>query len=107
MSPLDGSNINIKSITDVYVELCKCYDECIEKRVENVGETLYVEHFFFCNTYELLDKEAQMTIAKYNFCKTFRCPPHSSLDDTPAQLVQDFMKIESEFNKRKGNNGNK
>ena len=47
-----------------------------------------------------------MLITKYNFCKTFSCPPFPSLDETPAQIVEDFMKIENELNKCKGNNGN-
>ena len=87
------------------MELCKCYDECIEKKVETIGETLYIEHFFFCNTSELIDKEAQMIITKFNFCKTFNCPPFPSLDQTPAQLVEDFMKIEYELNKKQVKNG--
>ena len=85
----------------------KCYEECINKNVKSFGETLYVEHFFFCNTSELIDKEAQMTISKYNFCKAFNCPPFPSLNDTPAKLVDDFMIIENEFNNHKVNNGKK
>ena len=48
-----------------------------------------------------------MTISKYNFCKALNCPPYSSLDDTPANIVDDFMKIENEFNNYKADNGKK
>ena len=107
---MNNKRILFDSIEDVHLELCRCYDECIEKEINSVGETLYVEHFFFCNTSELLNQEAQMTIAKYNFCKAFNCPPYPSLDETPAKLFEDFMKINKEFESQKinaRNNGSK
>ena len=109
MSPVDGRNKEFNSYEDVEEELCRCYDECIEKKVTNVGETLYLEHFFFCNTGDLLKGDIQMVIKKYNFCKTFNCPPYPSLDQTPAEIVENFMKIEQEINSRKdkGKNVNK
>jgi hypothetical protein len=105
VSPVDGITIEFNSIEDVNEELIRCYDECINKQVEKIGETLYIEHFFFANTCDLLNGEYQNVIKKYNFCKTFNCPPYPSLDVTPAQTVEDFMKIEQEINK--GKHGNK
>ena len=71
-----------------------CYSELIEKNISNVSETLYIEHFYFSNTSELIDKKIQQRIKEYNFCKAFNCPPYSSLMDTPAKVVDDFLEIE-------------
>ena len=46
-----------------------CYAELESKGIKNISETIYVEHFYFANTYELVKKEHQTTIKKYNFCK--------------------------------------
>ena len=74
-----------------------CYDELIDNNIEAIGESLYVEHFFFSNTYELLDAKYQKRIKEYNFCKAFNCPPFKSLDVTPADIVDDFLDIEYEL----------
>lgn len=109
ISPVDGINKEFNSYDDVEKELLRCYDECIQKNLNNIGETLYIEHFFFCNTSELLNRDMQMIVKKYNYCKTFNCPPYPSLDDTPANIFEDFMIIDQEVssNRSKGNNGNK
>ena len=77
-----------------------CYDELIQKNTKDIGETLYIEHFFFCNSYELLDKECQKRIKEYNFCKTFNTPPYPSLQETPADIIDDFIAIEEEHRKK-------
>ena len=105
MSPVTGKIVNFRSLEEVHLELCRSYDECVAKRIKEIGTTLYIEHFFFCNTNELLDKEAQMTINKYNFCKTFNCPPYPSMDQTPARIVEDFMNIDREITQSKGKDG--
>ena len=78
-----------------------CYDELIQKNAENIGEALYMEHFFFCNTSELLDKDCQQRIKEYSFCKSFNTSPFPSLQETPAKTVDEFMVIENEFKKMK------
>ena len=105
LSPVSGNRVKFENIKDVEWELCKCYDECIDKNVNNIGETLYYEHFFFCNTSDVIDNNFQNTIKQYNFCKTFNCPPYQSIQDTPAQLFEDFMKIEQEVNMYKASKG--
>ena len=97
-SPVDGKRKLFKSKKDVYRELEMCYDEIMENNVNAIGETLYTEHFFFCNTCELIDHECQKTIKKYNYCKTFNTPLYPSLDETPANIVDDFMRIDKEYN---------
>ena len=64
-----------------------------------MGEILYLEHFFFCNTTDLVISKFQDLIKSFNFCKTFSCPPYNSLDITPATIVDDFLDIENEINK--------
>ena len=70
----------------------------MEKNINAIGETIYTEHFFFCNTNELLNSDYQRKIKKYNFCKTFNTPPYQSLELTPAETIDDFMLIEKEVN---------
>ena len=89
-----GTEKEFKSIEDVYEELMSCYQELEEKNVENKADAIYSEHFFFCNTADLLDEDIQLTIKEYNYCKTFNTPPFQSLDKTPANIVDDFLKIE-------------
>ena len=85
------------------MELCNCYDEAIEKNISAIGETLYLEHFFFCNTTELIDQNIQNTIKEYNFCKTFNIPPFPSLNETPAKTIDEFLLIENEIATSKDN----
>ena len=88
------------------MELIICYDELTNKNIEAIGETLYIEHFFFCNTYDLVDSKYQQRIKEYNFSKAFSCPPYPSLKDTPAQVIDEFLAIENEIDYiRKSNKG--
>ena len=97
-SPVDRKLKLFKSIKDVYKELMNCYDELIDKNINKIGEVLYVEHFYYANTNELIDNNIQNTIKKYNFCKAFHVPPYPSLDTTPVSVMEDFMTIEKEVN---------
>ena len=109
LSPVTGKQKMFRSMDDVYTELEACYDEIMEKNINAIGETLYTEHFFFCNTGELLDENVQKRIKEYSYCKTFSTPPYPSLIDTPANIIDEFMLIEKELNylKAKDSNGNK
>ena len=112
VSPVDGQSKEFFSIDDVYGELLNCYQELQQKRIRNVSETLYTEHFFFCNTSELLDSKTQQRIKEYNFCKAFNCPPYPTIKETPINLIDDFLNIElitlqHSKNKIKEKNGNK
>jgi len=98
-----------ESMDDVYKELEACYDEIMERQISSVGDTLYTEHFYFCNTSDLLDVNVQQRIKEYSYCKTFSTPPYPSLQKTPAKVVDEFMLIEKELNylKSKDSNGSK
>ena len=97
LSPVNNKSKLFESREDIYKELIMCYDEIIEKNIINVGQTLYEEHFFFSNTSELLDTKCQQRIKEYNFCKIFNTSPYQSLDQTPAEVIDDFIAIDNEF----------
>ena len=63
-----------------------------------MGEALYTQSFFFTSNEMLVDAECQNRIKEYQFCKKFNCPPHPSLQSTPANIIDDFMIIDEEFN---------
>tara|TARA_R110000824_G_scaffold176451_1_gene355415 strand:+ start:5433 stop:5813 length:381 start_codon:yes stop_codon:yes gene_type:complete len=106
ISPVTGKKKLFESIEDVYSELVICYEELEEKQVVNKSENLYLEHFFFCNTSELLDRSIQRRLKEYNYCKTFSTAPYRSLTETPAKVVDDFLEIEYIMNSiKKDKNG--
>ena len=76
----------------------QCYNEAIEKGYD-IGEALYNQMFFIADPIVVHDDECQNLIKKYVFCDTFNCPPYPSLQETPADLVDDFLIIKSEINK--------
>ena len=84
----------------------QCYDEAKEKGYD-IGEALYEQHFMFADSVMFLNQEHQNLIKKYIFCDNFKCPPYPSLQETPAQLVDDFLLIKREIQKAnsKDNNG--
>ena len=98
LSPVTGKRKMFNSMEDVYEELEACYDEIMEKNISAIGDTLYTEHFYFCNTHELLDQNVQQRIKEYSYCKTFSTPPFPSLQETPAKVIDEFMLIEKELN---------
>ena len=82
---------------DIYKVLFQCYDECIEKGYSNLGESLYETAMFIVNDDKLIDRDCQTRIKEHQYCTQFNCPPHPSLKDTPAKLVDDFMIIQQEI----------
>ena len=92
------SYVEYKSIEDIYNELIALYDISIEKGFE-LGEALYTQAGFFTDYKLLLRLECQNKIKDYRFCKSFSCPPYKSLEDTPEEVIDDFMIIDEEFNK--------
>ena len=76
----------------------QCNDEAIEKGFD-VGEALYTQLFFFADPACLYDHDAQNLIKKYVFWNTFKCPPYPSLEDTPAEIVDNFLLIRNEIAK--------
>jgi len=87
-----------QDIDDVYDEIIKLYDLSKESGFE-IGESLYFECAFFTDYELLVDINIQNRIKEYNYCKTFSCPPYPSMQETPAEIIEDFMIIEHEMNK--------
>lgn len=97
LSPSTGSERTYCGKSDVHAEILALYDEATKKGYE-LGEALYTQSLFFTSPEELIDSEMQTTIKEYSFCKTFKCPPFQSLQETPAKTVDDFLIIEQEHN---------
>ena len=76
----------------------ECHKEAVEKGYD-IGEALYNQHFFFCDSAILYDVDCQALIKKYIFCDSFNCPPYPSLQETPADIVDNFLLIKREINK--------
>ena len=76
----------------------QCYDEAVERGFD-VGEALYSQLFFFADPEQLYAADCHNLIKKYIFCDTFKCPPYPNLQETPAQLVDDFLLIKREINR--------
>ena len=85
------------SITDVYDEIIRLYEEADSKGF-NVGEAIYTQSFFFADHELLLDSNMQNRIKEFQFCKAFSCPPYPSFHETPANIIDDFFVIEEEYN---------
>lgn len=97
LSPVTGTQKEFKDMDDVYTELETCYEELINKNVGALGETLYIEHFYFCNTYDLIDTDIQDYIKKYNFSKKFNIPPYPSIQEIPANEFDIYTEIANEI----------
>ena len=87
-----------ESIEDVYVTLEECYDKCVEKGYNRLGEALYNQALFIVNDILLLDGKIQNDIKAYRYCKNFNCPPYPSLQETPIKTIDSFMIIDEEIN---------
>lgn len=87
-----------ESIEDIYNELILLYDKAKEKGFD-LGEALYSQVAFFADYKLLLNLECQKKIKEYRFCKSFSCPPCKSLEDTPEEIIDDFMIIDEEHHK--------
>ena len=86
-----------KDINDVDDELVRtAYDS--EQQGYNVGEAVWYEHFYFCNTSDLIDRECQTLIKAYMYCTESGTSPYPSLQDTPAKFIDNWMIIRDEIN---------
>ena len=106
MSLSSRQRITFNGIEDIYDELISLYDEALEKGFD-LGEALYTQAPFFVDYFLLLCDESQKLIKDYLFCKTFNCPPYKSLEETSDELKNNFLIIDSEYNKVKSENQKK
>ena len=98
LNPVTQEKVTIEGKEHIYEILMQCYDEAVERGFD-IGESLYNQLFFFTEPEQLLDSGCQNLIKKYFFCDNFNCPPYPSLQETPAQLVDDFLLIKREITK--------
>ena len=95
--PSNGIRTEFGSITDVYDEIIRIYENA-ESKGFNVGESVYSLSFYFSDHDLLIDSDMQNRIKEYQFCKAFSCPPYPNLQETPANIIDDFFIIEEEYN---------
>ena len=98
LSPLTNKQETFNSKKDVDTLFCLLYDEAQVKSPNKVGESVYIQGAFFFDMKIMLKQEIQDRIMEYTFCKKFNTPPYKSLQETPEEVINDFMVIESEFN---------
>ena len=98
VNPMTTKKQTFNSIEDVYVTLEECYDKCVEKGYNRLGEALYNQALFMVNDVLLLDGKIQNDIKAYRYCKNFNCPPYPSLQETPIKTIDSFMIIDDEIN---------
>ena len=96
LHPSTGKKGEYRSIKDVYDEIIRLSEEA-EKKGFDVGESIYMQSFFFVDHALLVDKDCQDRIREYTFCKKFSCSPYPSLNETPANIIDDFLAIDEEF----------
>ena len=75
----------------------RIYEATVEKDL-GIGQSLYSSCAFFVDYSLLLDSKMQDRIKEYNYCKTFSCSPYTSMMETPANVIDNFMTIEQEVN---------
>ena len=97
LCPSNRRKAEFGSILDIHDEIIRLYEEADTKGF-NVGEAIYTQSFFFTDHEILLDSNMQNRIKEFRFCKTFSCPPYPSLQETPANIIDDFFIIEEEYN---------
>ena len=97
ISPISGKKTTFNSMEDVHNLLIECYDECIEKGFNQVGNALYEQSLFFANDIMFVDDKIQSKIKSYRYCKKFNCPPYPSLNETPIDIIDSFMIIDDEI----------
>ena len=97
LNPVTHQQEVINNKQDVNRILMQCQQEAIEKGYD-IGEALYTQLFFFTDPIHIYNEDSQNLIKKYVFCDSFNCPPYPSLQETPADLVDNFLLIKNEIN---------
>lgn len=97
IQPSTNKSVEYGSISDIYNEIIRLYDMA-EQKGYSLGETLYDSTFYFVDHGLLTNTKMQNRIKEFQFCKTFSCSPYPSLQETPAEIIDDFFIIEEEYN---------
>ena len=99
------------NIDDVYSELERLYDRAVNKS-DSIGEVLYLSAGFFVDYEILVCRHIQNDIKKYIYSKVSKTPPYTSVLNTPASFIDDYIIIDEETQAisnsiQKANKGNK
>ena len=97
MSLSKRRQIEYTCLDDIYDELILLYDEALKKGFD-LGEALYTQAPFFTDYFLLLNKDIQGIIKNYRFSKSFSCPPYRSIEETPDEIIDNFLIIDLEHN---------
>ena len=62
-----------------------------------MGEALYTQALFFADINKFVTEKIQNRIKEYLFCKNFNTPMFPSMQETPAEIIDDFMIIDEEY----------
>ena len=103
-SVVESVHREFETIDDVYDELMKSYNQLTQQGYSNIGEGIYLEHFYYANTKDLVDPKCQSMIKAYIYCMESNTPPYRSLQETPANFIDDFLIINEEINNIKKRN---
>ena len=92
-----NKEIEFKSIDDINDELIRLFDSA-KKKGFDVGESCFMQLPYFADKSKVLSNRHQNTILKYSYLKTTNTPAYPSLQDPPADFIDDIMIIEQEIN---------
>ena len=88
-------NVEFKSIEDVYEELELLYDKA-HKSDFSIGQALYTQSAFFTDSQLFADIKCQRRIKEYLFCEKFRTSLYPTMNETPCEIIDEFMIISQE-----------
>ena len=83
------------NIDDVYDELERLYDRAIDKS-KAIGEALFISAGFFVDYEKLICNDIQLDIKKYIYSRISKTPPYTSVNETPASFIDDYIIIDEE-----------
>ncbi len=84
-----NKEIEFNSIEDIYEELCRCYDKSFNKYP--LGESLFISHLFYSSPTNFYDNRIQNRIKKIEYSLESNTPLFSTVQTTPASVVDEFM----------------
>ena len=82
---------------DVWREIIRIDKKAIDKGFDS-GESIYLSLRHFCDDDLMVDSRCQTLIRKYNYCKLTHTPPYKTLQETPAQFVDEMLEIDNQYN---------
>ena len=84
-----NKEIEFNSVEDVYEELFRCYDKAFNNYP--IGQSLFVSHLFYCSPIIFYDHKIQNRIKKVQYSLESNTPLYTTVNNTPASVVDEFM----------------